>query len=154
MIANQAETTNKIKEHFGNLVALVEIKAGLIEPRFVARATHNAVMGDWLIREFIRRGLYAHSALIGKLVLCDSARLIDRLRIMLDKTIEVLAAASENQGVFTQVLVSFLPFVKVFIRTLHMAAPALRQPVDLEVAPETVTQLISLISFVSKNEHS
>ena len=92
MIANQAETTNKIKEHFGNLVALVEIKAGLIEPIFVALATHNAVMGDWLIREFIRRGLYAHSALIGKLVLCDSARLIDRLRIMLDKTIEVLSA--------------------------------------------------------------
>ncbi len=53
-------------------------------------------MGDWLIREFIRRGLYTHSALVGKLVLCDHARLIDRIRIMLEKTIEVLATASEN----------------------------------------------------------
>jgi hypothetical protein len=53
-------------------------------------------MGDWLIHEFIRRGLYAHSALVGKLVLCDHVRLIDRLRIMLNKTIEVLATAAES----------------------------------------------------------
>jgi len=79
-----------------NLVGLVEIKAGLIEPIFVSLATHNAVMGDWLIHEFIRRGLYAHSTLVGKLVLCDHARLIDRLRIMLNKTIEVLATAAES----------------------------------------------------------
>jgi hypothetical protein len=91
-----AETTNKIKKHFANLVGLVEIKAGLIEPIFVSLATHNAIMGDWLIREFIHRGLYAHSALVGKLVLCDHARLIERIRIMLDKTIEVLATASDN----------------------------------------------------------
>jgi len=104
VIANQLETTNKIKEHFPNLVALVEIKTGLIEPIFSALATHNAAMGDWLIREFIRRNLFTHSALVGKLVLCDRARLIDRIRIMLDKTVEMLANAAENQGVFTQTL--------------------------------------------------
>lgn len=32
----------------------MEIKAGLIEPIFISIATHNAVMGDWIIQEFIR----------------------------------------------------------------------------------------------------
>lgn len=59
-------------------------------------ATHNEVMGDWLIHEFIQRGLFAHSTLVGKLVLCDHSRLIDRLRIMLNKIIEVLKAAAES----------------------------------------------------------
>jgi len=77
-----------------NLVGLLDIS--LIEPIFVSLTKHNAVMGDWLIREFIRRGLYAHSALVGKLVLCDHIRLVDRIRIMLEKTIEVIASASNN----------------------------------------------------------
>jgi len=150
VIANQVETTNKIKEHFPNLVALVEIKTGLIEPIFAALATHNAAMGDWLIREFIRRNLFTHSALVGKLVLCDRARLIDRLRIMLDKTVVTLATAAENQGVFTQTLLSFIPFVKVFIKTLHIAAPALRNPVDLEVGQDTFMSLTTLICSEAK----
>jgi hypothetical protein len=91
----------KIKEHFTSLVELMELKAGLIEPIFISLATHNAAMGDWILQEFIHNKFFQHSALIGKLVLCDSVRLIDRIRIMLEKTVETLVAAVENHGMLT-----------------------------------------------------
>jgi len=98
IIANQYETVAKIKEHFTSLVQLMEIKAGLIEPIFISIATHNAQMGDWIINEFIRQKVLQHSALIGQLVLCDNTRLIDRIRIMLDKIIDTFATSSENSS--------------------------------------------------------
>ena len=51
-------------------------------------------MGDWIINEFITNKLFQYSELIGKLVLCDKARIVDRTRLMLDKTIEILNSTS------------------------------------------------------------
>jgi len=79
----------------------MEIKSSLIEPIFISIAEHNATMGDWIINEFIKNKHYQHAALVGKLVLCDRSRLIDRLRIMLDKTVETLLLASNNTGLLT-----------------------------------------------------
>jgi len=42
-------------------------------------------------------------------------------------------------------MLSFMPFVKVLIKTVHMAAPALTEPVDFEIEPEVVTSMINLI---------
>lgn len=47
-----------------------------------------------------------------------------------------------------------MPFVKIFIKIIHSAAPALKQPVDLSVSQEIVTSLIGLISLSSNNENS
>ena len=57
----------------------------------------------------------------------------DRIRIMLDKTVETLLQASSNTGLLTQTLVSFMPFVKVFIMIVHCATSALSQPFDFKV---------------------
>jgi hypothetical protein len=95
VIANEEETINKIKEHFSNLVKLVEIKSGLIEPILISIALHNAAMGDWIINEFMTKRHYEHASLIGKLALCDRTRLVDRISILLTKTVDTLTS-TEN----------------------------------------------------------
>lgn len=44
-----------------------------------------------------------------------------------------------------------MPFIKVFIKTVHTTAPALTQTVDLRVEPEVVTQFINLITLTHGN---
>lgn len=154
VIANQHETITKIKEHFVSLVQLMEIKAGLIEPILISIATHNAEMGDWIINQFISKKLFRHASLIGKLILCDRTHLVHRLRIMLGKTVDTLSGAAESQGQLTQTMLQFMPFVKILVKTVHMAAPALTDPVDFEIEPEVLTKIINLIHLntASKKE--
>ena len=62
--------------------------------------------------------------------------MVSRLRIMLDRTIETIVAINKNPGKLTQTLNSFIPFVTVFIKTLHLAIPALiidNSEIDLEI---------------------
>jgi len=111
-------------------------------------------MGDWIINKFINNKLFQHSALIGKLVLCDPSQIVNRIRIMLDMTVDTLTTAAKTQGMLTQTLLSFMPFVKVFIKTLHMAAHMLNNQVDLAISTEVITALIGLMNLISSNENS
>jgi hypothetical protein len=80
VIANQKETIEKIKSQFDHLATLVELKSVMIEPTFVSISTHNAEMGDWIIRRFIStKGFEKHAGLCGKIVVCDKQRVGDRL---------------------------------------------------------------------------
>ena len=72
---------------------------------------------------------------------------------MLDVTVDTLTNA-KMQGLLTQTLLSFMPFVKVFIKTLHMAAHILNQQVDLSLPADVITALIGLMSLISSNENS
>jgi hypothetical protein len=62
----------------------------LIEPTFVGIATHNAQMGDWLIQKFITTsGLEKFASLCGKIIICDQAKVVERLHILLQKIMEL-----------------------------------------------------------------
>lgn len=62
------------------LASLVDDKSAMIEPTFVSISTHNAEMGDWIIKRFITTpGFEKHSSLCGKIILCDKEKVIDRL---------------------------------------------------------------------------
>lgn len=49
VISNQEKTIDKIKSSFSLLADLLNVKANLIEPTFIAISTHNTEMGDWII---------------------------------------------------------------------------------------------------------
>lgn len=91
VIANQANTISKIKNQFDLLASLVDDKSSMIEPTFVSIATHNAEMGDWIIKRFMETaGFEKHAALCGKIIICDIEKAVDRLQVLLLKIFEIL----------------------------------------------------------------
>ena len=64
----------------------------MIDPTFVSIATHNAEMGDWIIKRFIStEGLEKHASLCGKIIICDREKVVDRLKLLLLKILELLS---------------------------------------------------------------
>ena len=118
---------------------------------------HNAMMGDWIIQRLIQSEKYQHAGLTGKLILCDRKNMVSRLRIILDRTIETLVAINKNPGKLTQTLNSFIPFVTIFIKTLHQATSALnidQAEIDLAVQAEVVSQIIDIVGVASLSKHN
>lgn len=86
VIANQPHTIEKLKRSFSLLASLVEIKANLIEPTFIAISTYNTDMGDWIINQFLKGGARnpRHASLVGEIVICNKVEMPRRLNLMKD----------------------------------------------------------------------
>jgi len=84
VIANQQVTIEKIKSQFDLLTSLVELKSSMIEPTLVSISTHNAEMGDWIIKRFLTTdGFEKHAGLCGKIIACDKQMVPNRLQMLL-----------------------------------------------------------------------
>ena len=86
-------------------------------------------------------------------MLCDRAFVANRLRMMFEKTVKTLVETNQSKSL--QNLTSFLPFVGVFIKTLHFAAPMLlmdHNEIDLAISPEVVSDIISLMGIFANSE--
>ena len=150
VIANQKETIEKIKNQFDHLATLVELKSVMIDPTFVSISTHNAEMGDWIIKRFIStKGFEKHAGLCGKIVVCDKQRVGDRLQMVQDCILETLfniCSIKLSQSTHIQ---SLLPFIDIYIRTVHLVAPDLCEEqagIFFRVSHKQIFDLISLLN--------
>jgi hypothetical protein len=162
VIANQSQTIEKIKKSFNLLASLVSIKANLIEPTFIAISTYNTEMGDWIINEFLKgsssgsRNL-KHASLVGEIVMCNKHELPRRLLLLKDFVMTQLQLVTREERSQHAILVKkILPFVKVFIQTLRIAAPDLddiaykKQGYELGTKESHLTDIINLLSSATQ----
>lgn len=153
VIANQEKTIEKIKKSFNLLASLVNIKANLIEPTFIAISTYNTEMGDWIINQFLKGSRnYRHASLVGDIVVCNKSEMPRRLNLLKDFVIsEISKITKEERSQHGTLIKKVLPFVKVFIQTLRVAAPDIENVVsseDLDLGTKE-THLIDIISLLS-----
>lgn len=126
----------------------------MIEPTLVSISTHNAEMGDWIIKRFITtEGFEKHANLCGKIIVCDKKMVAGRLQLLLQRIIETLKKISTNKMSQSTHIQRLLPFVDIFVKTVHLVAPELDQSVvvDLDVDQKVVLEnIIALLSSTTK----
>ena len=62
------------------LASLINLKDNLIEPTFVSIAAHNHEFGDKILAKFLNiERNKKHAKLVGDLILCADAKIVDRL---------------------------------------------------------------------------
>jgi hypothetical protein len=141
VIANQAETIQKIKDQFQLLSSMVDDKQSMIEPTFISIATHNEEMGDWIIQKFITTpGYEKHASLCGKIIICDKTKVVHRLQLLREKILELfdqIKNAASGQIALSQ---RIGPFLDIYIKIVHLVAPELprTESIDLNVAQEVI----------------
>lgn len=91
-------------------------KSAMIEPTFVSISTHNASMGDWIIKRFITTpGFEKHAGLCGKIIICDKDKVVDRLQLLLEMilvTIHTILSTATGQ---TTLISRVSPFIDIYI---------------------------------------
>ena len=108
------------------LTSLVEMKSSMIEPTLVSISAHNAEMGDWIIKRFITtEGFEKHAGLCGRIIVCDKEMVSARLQLLLHRIVETLAKISTNKMSQSSHIQRLLPFVEIFVKTVHLVAPEL-----------------------------
>jgi len=70
----------------------------MIEPTLVSISTHNAEMGDWIIKRFLTtEGFEKHAVLCGKIIVCDKKMVPTRLQLLLQRIVETFKKISLNK---------------------------------------------------------
>ena len=70
----------------------------MIEPTLVSISTHNAEMGDWIIKRFLTtEGFEKHAFLCGKIIVCDKKMVPTRLQLLLQRIVETFKKISLNK---------------------------------------------------------
>lgn len=79
---------------------------------------------------------YRHASLVGEIVICNKQEMSRRLALLKDFVMKQLRQVTHEERSQHGILIKkILPFVKVFVQTLRIAAP------DLEAAGETMVEL-------------
>jgi hypothetical protein len=133
---------------------LVNIRSNLIEPTFIAISTYNTEMGDWIINQFLKGSRnFRHASLVGDIVVCNKAEMPRRLNLLKDFVVtEIQRITREERSQHGTLIKKVLPFVKVFIQTLRVAAPEIENAVvssqdcDLGTKETLLLDIISLLS--------
>jgi hypothetical protein len=133
---------------------LVNIRSNLIEPTFIAISTYNTEMGDWIINQFLKGSRnFRHASLVGDIVVCNKAEMPRRLNLLKDFVMtEIQRITREERSQHGTLIKKVLPFVKVFIQTLRVAAPEIENAVvssqdcDLGTKETLLLDIISLLS--------
>lgn len=124
-IANQPETIERIKNQFDLLISLQEIKSEMIEPTLISISTHNQAMGDWIVERLLsRQSFEKHSALAGKIIVCDQAKVAERLFMLLDHILKRLKQFNKTTSV-TSWVTELVSYIQIFVKTVHLVAPDL-----------------------------
>jgi hypothetical protein len=110
-------------------------------------------MGDWIINQFLKGSRnYRHASLVGDIVVCNKNEMPRRLNLLKDFVIsEISKITKEERSQHGTLIKKVLPFVKVFIQTLRVAAPDIENVVsseDLDLGTKE-THLIDIISLLS-----
>ena len=80
ILANEKNVINKIRSSFDNLASLLMPHESWLAPVFLAIASHNPEMGDWIINKFLDLSRSReHAKLVGDIILIDSEHLFTRL---------------------------------------------------------------------------
>jgi hypothetical protein len=150
VIANQPDTVEKLKKSFNLLASLVSIKANLIEPTFIAISTYNTEMGDWIIDQFLKGSRnHRHASLVGEIVICNRQEMPRRLNLLKDFVMTQLRQVNHQERSQHGVLINkVLPFAKVFIHTLRIAAPDLDPSTQCDLGTKE-SQLLDIITLLS-----
>ena len=133
---------------------MVNIRSNLIEPTFIAISTYNTEMGDWIINQFLKGSRnFRHASLVGDIVVCNKAEMPRRLNLLKDFVMtEIQRITREERSQHGTLIKKVLPFVKVFIQTLRVAAPEIENAVvssqdcDLGTKETLLLDIISLLS--------
>lgn len=133
---------------------MVNIRSNLIEPTFIAISTYNTEMGDWIINQFLKGSRnFRHASLVGDIVVCNKAEMPRRLNLLKDFVVtEIQRITREERSQHGTLIKKVLPFVKVFIQTLRVAAPEIENAVvssqdcDLGTKETLLLDIISLLS--------
>lgn len=133
---------------------MVNIRSNLIEPTFIAISTYNTEMGDWIINQFLKGSRnFRHASLVGDIVVCNKAEMPRRLNLLKDFVMtEIQRITREERSQHGTLIKKILPFVKVFIQTLRVAAPEIENAVvssqdyDLGTRETLLLDIISLLS--------
>jgi hypothetical protein len=111
-------------------------------------------MGDWIIKRFITtEGFEKHAGLCGKIIVCDKKMVSARLQLLLQRIIETLIKISTSKMSQSTHIQRLLPFVEIFVKTLHLVAPELNsaETVDLSIRQDIlVDNIIPLLSSTTK----
>ena len=114
-------------------------------------------MGDWIINQFLKGSRnFRHASLVGDIVVCNKVEMPRRLNLLKDFVMsELRKITQEERSQHGTLIKKTLPFVKVFIQTLRVAAPDIENIVDskdcdLGTKETQLTDIISLLSSATQ----
>ena len=111
----------------------------MIEPTLVSIASHNPEMGDWIIQKLITTpGYEKHASLCGKIIICDKSKVVDRLKLLMTKILELFVQINNAPSGQPQLVMRISPYIDVYIKIVHLVAPELDQEdhIDLNVSQD------------------
>ena len=140
VIANDQTIISKIKSSFDALTALLIPHEAWLTPIFLAIASHNNQMGDWIISRFLDLNRSReHARIVGEIVLIQEEFIFSRV-IQLHKFILfeikriILLSKAESMNKFNRLV----PFIEAFCLAIRSL------PVDFVQSKANITQQLSL----------
>ena len=164
-LANQESVISKIEQSFDLLASLLVPHESWLAPVFLAIATHNQKMGDWIIKKFLDTSRSKeHAKMVGEIILTNNDLLYNRLEGLntfvlseLNKYVKLNTADSLNK--FNS-LVHFIETLCSCVRSVPVelvepVSEGKQKPQQIELAKENIDDIVAAFeSFNASPQNS
>jgi len=161
-LANEKNVINKIRSSFDNLTNLLMPHESWLAPVFLAIASHNPEMGDWIITKFLDLSKSReHAKLVGDIILIDNEHLFERLarlnNFVLTETKRISSLGSKNESLSK--FNSLVPFIEVLCTAARSISRDLIEkssstPQTLNFGKEELDAIIHSFEAYSTSTHN
>lgn len=88
------------------------------------------------------------ASLLGKLICCDPAKVVERLNLLLTMIIGSLCKIAKDEALQSKRVENVLPLIDIYIRGLHLVATELQNAasINLAIKPDVLFTIFSLLT--------